>query len=61
MVRPQSTYTSTKTRILLMSEPTYVLMALLVKVSSMTFLFAVKKSSFMFAVAAGLTVKEAMS
>ena len=31
------------------------------EVPSMTFLFAVKKSFFMFAVAAGLTEKEAMS
>ena len=44
-----------------MIEPTYVPMALLVKVYSMTFLFVVRKSSFMFAVAVGLTAKEAMS
>ena len=61
MVRPQSTYTLTKTRRLLMSEPTYALMVLLVKVYSMTFPFVVKKSSFIFAVAVGLIAKEAMS
>ena len=44
-----------------MIEPTYVPMALLVKVYSMTFLFVVRKSSFMFADAVGLTAKEAMS
>ncbi len=44
-----------------MLEPTYIPMALLVKAYSMTFLFVVKRSSFMFAVAVGLTAKEAMS
>ena len=40
-----------------MIEPTYVPMALLVKVYSMTFLFVAKKSTFMFTVAVGLTAE----
>lgn len=48
-------------RRLLMTEPTYALMVLLVKVSFMIFLSVVKKSFFTFAVAAGLTAQEEMS
>lgn len=40
------------------SNGCFCLMALLVKAYSMTFLFVVKRSSFMFDVAVGLTAKE---